>query len=202
MLARHFLAATAMLCAVAMPGFLGIGAFAGLFVPTLVGPAWLEAVPVVQVLAFGAASGFAAALCFPLLWAVGRPALGLAPRAAELVVALVLLLALEAGGPAMAAYAWAARQVVEVGFAVLICPRVLPLRVGALPGAVAVPAGLAAGAVLGLLALRQVALAGLPPVAQLALLGGAGAVLTVVAAGIVQPALARAALGRIWPRRG
>lgn len=200
LLARHLLAATQTLSAVAMPAFIGLGVFAALFVPALMGAAWAGTVPVVRVLAFAAAIGFAGALCVPVLWAVGRPALGLAPRVAELVVALGLLAALAPHGPAMAALAWASRPVLEVSFTLWICPRLLPLRRLALARAMALPAVLACGAVLGLLALDRLLPAAMPALGRLAVLAPAGALLTLLVLAVVQPGLVRDVLRR--GRRG
>jgi O-antigen/teichoic acid export membrane protein len=200
LLARHFLASTSTLCSLAMPAFLGLGAFATMLVPTLMGTAWAEAVPVVHVLAFTAAVGFVAAFCVPVLWAIGRPALGLAPRAIELLAALGLLFVLAPGGPALAAIAWGARQVIELGFALIICPRVLPIRAVALLRAVVLPTVLAVAVVLVLLLVDHALPAGFGPLARIGIIAVLGAMLTVCVAGIVQPTLARAALARVRPR--
>jgi O-antigen/teichoic acid export membrane protein len=200
LLARHFLASTAALCSVGMPAFLGLGAFAGLLVPALMGTAWVDAVPVVRVLAFTAAIGFVAAFCVPVLWAIGRPALGIVPRAVDLLAALALLVVLAADGPAMAAIAWGARQVIELGFALIICPRVLPIRAVALLRAAALPTVLSVAMVLALLVAENTVLAGLGALLRVGIVAVVGAILTVLVAGIVQPALARAAFDRIRPR--
>jgi len=199
-LASHFLTATATLCAVGMPAFLGLAAFADILVPALIGPAWAEAIPVVRVLAFGAAIGFVGAFCVPLLWAMGRPATWLAPRAFDLAVALVVLLLLAPHGPTMAAIAWAARQVLELVFALVICPRVVPVSAAMLVRAAALPALLAVALVLALVVVEREMLAGLGGITQVGILALLGAMLTMLATGAVQPVLAQAVVGWMRPR--
>src|SRR5215831_5760229 len=51
-LQREYLSVMAMICLLAVPAVAGLAATAGLIVPLALGPSWLSAIPVLQVLAF------------------------------------------------------------------------------------------------------------------------------------------------------
>lgn len=93
-LRRAFVDVISMLSLVAMPAGAGVSATAELLVPVALGSKWLEAIPLVQILAF---YGIAAALQTNLLYiyiAKGQPRIGTLITAAYVSVLLPLLLSL------------------------------------------------------------------------------------------------------------
>lgn len=94
LLRKAFLDAYGLLVLVALPIAIGIGLTADLFVPILLGPKWIDAVPLIQILAVSGGLRSLITHVRPLYLAMGQPQLG---AYAAIGRALVLLPALYLG---------------------------------------------------------------------------------------------------------
>jgi PST family polysaccharide transporter len=183
-LVRGYLRALRMVSGVTLPLFAAGGIFAAELLAVTVGPKWLPSTPIVQITAVGACIYFlidAAPIVFGTLQ---RPQLSMAINLIGMGCGLALLAALPRGGPALPALIWVGRGAL---IAVLTTAALLwlgtPARALAratLPTVICT--GLMTAAVV---ALRDGALAGLPPAGVLAIGAPAAACLGVLLARVL-----------------
>jgi PST family polysaccharide transporter len=179
-----YLRALRMVSGVTLPLFAAGGIFAAELLAVTVGPKWLPSTPIVQITAVGACIYFlidAAPIVFGTLQ---RPQLSMAINLIGMGCGLALLAALPRGGPALPALIWVGRGAL---IAVLTTAALLwlgtPARALAratLPTVICT--GLMTAAVV---ALRDGALAGLPPAGVLAIGAPAAACLGVLLARVL-----------------
>jgi O-antigen/teichoic acid export membrane protein len=119
-----------MICLFAVPAVAGIAATANLIVPLLLGPNWLSAIPILQVLAFFGISQVMLSNAYALFLALGRASIFARLNGALVVVLIALLIVFVGyGGATGAAYAYLTSALVILPFAVLVIIRVLQLAV-------------------------------------------------------------------------
>ena len=129
-LQREYLSVMSMICLFAVPAVAGIAATANLIVPLLLGPNWLSAIPILQVLAFFGISQVMLSNAYALFLALGRASIFARLNGALVVVLIALLIVFVGyGGATGAAYAYLTSALVILPFAVLVIIRVLQLAV-------------------------------------------------------------------------
>ncbi len=105
-MAYGFLKAVRLIMLVACPLYIGMSVTAGPFVETIMGPKWIEAIPLVQILALAMPFMTLQILFNPVFNAIGKPQLTML---ATLAGAIIMPLSYWAGhhyGPIGLAYAW------------------------------------------------------------------------------------------------
>jgi PST family polysaccharide transporter len=193
-LAKQFVTATCVTCAIAAPLFAGLAASATPVVSFILGDAWLSVVPVMQVLAVGTAIASAATFCFSALQALRRPALDVPRALFDIVASTSLLLIFSGQGLVAIAAVWAGSRVLSAGIGLGLCLRVLPLRVGQFVAAIWPAALLSVVAAIALGGAVHMLRPHLGPGAQLVLLIPAGAALVVLGILLLHRDLAMIAL--------
>ena len=165
-LQRQFVWATSAVCLIAMPSFIGLAVCGSDVVRVTLGETWLPAVPVMQILAVGAAAGSLSTFCFTLLSAYGRPAPGLLRGAFDLVFTLSLLPAAAGYGMEAVALVWAFRHAASSILALGLCVRVVAVQIDHLVLSLLGPVTVAAGIGAALWAMDRMILSGVDSAIQ------------------------------------
>ncbi|WP_156680959.1 lipopolysaccharide biosynthesis protein [Sphingomonas profundi] len=190
---RSFEAATRIIMLVALPFYAGLAVTAGPLVHAALGDKWIEAVPIVRVLALAMPFVTLQILFAPAATALGRPRVQVyAAGAGAIVMPLAFLVAVH-WGPIGMAWAWlAAFPLVMIVTAAIAMPII---GIGAATLARAIAPGLVASLVMAAVvyALDR-ALPLDPPLLRLAVLVGVG----IVAYGAMVLLIARSTLTDIW----
>jgi len=136
-LGREYLSVLAVVTLIGIPAVVGLAATAPLFIPVVLGPNWLGAIPVLQILAFMGAANIISANVYPAYLAMGRPdiAMKLGLFGATLSIVLMLLLVPQYGliGAASASLA---TSLIIVPISVTVLTRMLDVHPGAILRAV------------------------------------------------------------------
>lgn len=149
-----FVEVTQLTAVAVMPVFAGLIVTGDLLVHVLLGPAWLPAAPVIQMLA---ASSIVAALRYfaPVVYrAVGRPQLHLLSTSGGVVFTLAGLVLFARDSLLLAAAIWAGAVLINAPVSVLLIRRILGLRVREQFGGVGPPLAAAAAMAFVLFAIR------------------------------------------------
>lgn len=172
--ATAFVKSARLVMIVAMPCYFGLAAAADPLVQVMLGAQWREAAPIVHILAFAMPFMTLQVLFAPATDAQGRP--GISARTGALGAALFPLAFLIGvqWGTAGLALAWLAAYPIYLVYTAAVSLPVLGVRAGDLLRAVAPPV-LASGAMAGIVALIEHAIADTPALGHLALLILAGA---------------------------
>jgi teichuronic acid exporter len=200
-LAKQFLAATSTLCIVAFPCFAGLLICARTIITAVLGNEWLPAIPLIQVLTLGAATGFIAVLSYVTFSALGRPARALPLSLFEMALSLGLLLVVSRMGILAACVVWSVRQVLSAILLLGMSMRMLPLRARDIANALGGPILLALIFSAVLWPLDHIILAELVPAVRLLVLVPGGLLLLVAGIVLVRPELARAVIAQLPLRR-
>ncbi len=130
-LRQQLLNVLAVTCLLSLPAALGVAAIADLVVPILLGPSWLETIPLIRLLALhGTYVGIVATITSVYL-AIGRPQIPTLVGAVYVVVLLSLLLYLTPErGPLGAAYACLLSALLMTPVVLVVLMRVLALSLG------------------------------------------------------------------------
>jgi O-antigen/teichoic acid export membrane protein len=190
-LARQYVAATSTLCVIALPCFAGLAVCAPAIVQAILGDEWLPSVPLIQMLAFGAAVGFTASLGYTVFSALGRPALALPLSLFDVAFSVALLFGLSDIGIMAASIAWALRQVLSVIVLQIMCMRILPLQSRDIARALWRPVVLVMIFSAVLWTADHLTLAGMEPVVRLILLVPSAGLILVLGIALVRPDLIR-----------
>lgn len=128
-LGREYLSVLSVVALVGIPAVVGLAATAPLFVPVVLGPNWLGAIPVMQILAFTGATNIISSNVHPAYLAMGRPdvAVMLGLGAAMLALCLMLLLVPDFGLVG-AASASLATNLIFVPVSITVLMRMLHVR--------------------------------------------------------------------------
>lgn len=197
LLADRFIAATSIVCMIAMPAFAGLAVCADSAVSVVLGKAWLPAVPMVHVLAAGVTVLWAGIFSFAICTALARPSMNLPRAACELAAMATVLCLLADRGPVFVAAAWAVRHLVSMLLGLRMCSRLLRLDVGRIVGAVAGPTLTACAMAAILSGVAQVLPASAPPLARLAVLMPTGVALIAAIGAWTYPHLRRSGTDRL-----
>jgi PST family polysaccharide transporter len=132
-LAKYFLSIFAVIFAFALPAGLGIALLATPIVRLFLGSAWLDSVPLIQVLAFMGIFYIGASNSTSILWALGKSrAVSFITIAKLACLGPLLVAGISYGGAKGAAYAVVAAALVNLVLAVGATLRALSLSLGAL----------------------------------------------------------------------
>lgn len=127
---REYLSVMAMICLVAIPAVAGMAATANIVVPLVLGPQWLSAVPILQILAFFGISQVMQSNAYALFLALGRGDVFTKLNGsfvALLVVSLLVLVPMHGVLGGAYAYLGAALFMLPIGIATIL--RTLQLSV-------------------------------------------------------------------------
>ena len=91
---REYLSVMGMICLVAIPAVAGMAATANIVVPLLLGPKWLSAIPILQILAFSGISLVMQSNAYSLFLALGRGDIFARINGAYVLLLIVALLLL------------------------------------------------------------------------------------------------------------
>jgi O-antigen/teichoic acid export membrane protein len=128
-LQKGFLDVVGLIALVAVPAGLGMAAVAHLFVPAVLGPKWLDTVPLIPVLAVGGTVAVLAANNRSLYYAVGRPRIRALLTLLEIALFLPLVALLTHHYDLMgAAIAFLAMEIVVVPVNFVLAARLLKLE--------------------------------------------------------------------------
>lgn len=134
-LQQGFLRVVGLIALVTVPAGIGMAAVAHLFVPAVLGPQWLETVPLISVLAVGGAIYVLAANNQSLYFAVGRPRFRALLTLAEIAVFLPLVAVLiRPYGLLGAAVAFTVTAALVVPVNFVLATRLLHLSLGTVVG--------------------------------------------------------------------
>ncbi|MCC2978166.1 lipopolysaccharide biosynthesis protein [Sphingomonas sp. PL-96] len=198
-MAGAFPGAVRLVMLAAMPFYFGVAAVAEPLVHVMLGPKWLEAVPIVQLLAIAMPCWTLQTLFQPAIDAAGRPGVTAGTTAIGAVLLPVAFLVGARYGIAGIAAAWIVAHPILLA---IVAARALPV-LGVPPGrylrAIAPPV-LAAAAMALLVFATDGALPVLPPVARLSLLVAVGAVTYLGALVLFAPASVREAIAMVRAR--
>ena len=192
-IARSFETATRIIMLVAMPFYAGLAVTAGPLVHAVLGDKWVEAAPIVQVLALAMPFVTLQILFAPAATALGRPRVQVYAAAAGAVVMPIAFLLGVRWGPVGMAWAWLAAFPIVCLFTAATAMPIIGVGVAALARAIApslIASLVMAAAVLGF---DQA----VPIAAPLPRLGALVAVGLLVYAGMVL-AIARSTLRDVW----
>ena len=126
---KAYIAGSRLSSYIIVPLFAGLAVMAHDLVLALAGERWIEVVPLVQILAAGQAIR-SLTLGGAVLTALGRPAANLAISVAELLAAILVLIALGPSGTAWVAAAWALRVAASLPAIVYLFRRFAGLGLG------------------------------------------------------------------------
>ncbi|WP_174298488.1 lipopolysaccharide biosynthesis protein [Sphingomonas bacterium] len=176
LLAEGFLRAVRVVMLIALPFYLGLAATAGPLVATVLGPKWVEAVPVVRLLALAMPFMTLQILLTPACDARGRPGIGVQNGATgAAILALAFLIAVRWGATALAG-AWIVAYPAYLGISLRRSLPIIGTRASDLAAAIGPPV-LAASAMALIVTTTDSLMPTLPAMMRLALLvviGGAG----------------------------
>jgi O-antigen/teichoic acid export membrane protein len=188
--ANAFVRATRIIMVAALPFYLGLAATAEPLVLTMLGPKWIEAVPVVHLLAFAMPFMTMQVLFSPACDARGKPSVGMKNGAIGAgILAACFLVGVNWGASGIAA-AWIVAYPIYLGVSAWRSLPVIGATVRLLADAIAPPL-LAAVAMALIVTLLDDALPPLLPLPRLAILASTGAVvygawLVIFARGVVR----------------
>jgi len=129
-LQREYLAVIAMICLLAIPAVAGIAATASLLVPLALGPQWLSAIPILQVLAFFGITQVMHSNDYAVCLALARGDLFSKLSAANVAILVTLLVVLVYRyGVLGAAYAYLSASIVMLPVFIAVILRLLHLSV-------------------------------------------------------------------------
>jgi O-antigen/teichoic acid export membrane protein len=163
---RGFVAALSVIMLVALPCFIGLAATAGPLIATVMGPQWIETVPLVRLLAFAMPFTTLHVLYPPATNALGRPRIAAISAGAGALVLPIAFLVGVSYGPIGMAWAWVAAMPVLVLLSSRLSLPVIGIGWRQLGGAILPPlvAALAMGAVV---TIADRLIPGLPSAARL-----------------------------------
>jgi len=130
-LRREYLSVMAMIVLLAIPAVAGMAAVAKLVIPVALGPAWLDAVPILELLAYFGITQVMQSNAYSLFLATGRAKIFAWIQGAHVVVLLTLLITLVRWNGmvgAAQAYLVTALIMLPVTFAVVLRTLDLPVR--------------------------------------------------------------------------
>lgn len=162
---------------VALPLFAGLGVSADTLLPLLLGSEWLPAVPLVQILSFGAVIQFLFLFTPTTVSAIGRPDLVFAVSIVTVLAVLGAFLLLHPVDVVTATWIWVARSAVAGPLGVLVLWRLLKLSPLDLLRLHWAPLTASVGMVASLLLLDRFLSGALPPLGRLAVLVPSGVAL-------------------------
>jgi lipopolysaccharide exporter len=128
-LRREYLSVMALISLLAIPAVAGVAATANLIVPLALGPNWLDAIPILQVLAFFGISQVMLSNAYALFLALGRGSIFARLNGAYvglLIVLLVVLVRRNGLAGAAMAYLIAALTMLPIAFATIVRMLRLP----------------------------------------------------------------------------
>lgn len=172
--AKAFVRATRIIMVAALPFYLGLAATAEPLVLTMLGPKWIEAVPVVHLLAFAMPFMTMQVLFSPACDARGKPSIGMKNGAFGAAILAVSFVVGVNWGPTGIAAAWIVAYPVYLSVSAWRSLPVIGATVRQLADAIAPPL-LAAIAMATIVTLLDDALPPLPPLPRLAILATTGA---------------------------
>lgn len=172
--AKAFVRATRIIMVAALPFYFGLAATAEPLVLTMLGPKWVEAVPVVHLLAFAMPFMTMQVLFSPACDARGKPSIGMKNGAFGAVVLAVSFLVGVNWGPTGIAAAWIVAYPIYLGVSAWRSLPVIGATVRQLTNAIAPPL-FAAVAMALIVTLVDRVLPPLSPLPRLAILGSVGA---------------------------
>lgn len=174
-IAKAFVRATRIIMVAALPFYFGLAATAEPLVLTMLGPKWVESVPLVHLLAFAMPFMTMLALFTPACDARGKPGVGARNGAVGAVILAVAFLIGVRWGPAGLATSWILAYPLYLAIAAWRSLPVIGATLRDVADAIATPL-LASIAMALVVALVSAALPIMPPVAKLAILASIGVV--------------------------